>query len=118
MYIKNIQLTNFRNYDVLETEFHKNVNLILGNNAQGKTNLLEAIYITSIGRSFRTSKDSDLVCFDADFAKVKVSASKELFDTSVDITIKKDSKKSIKKDGVIIKRTSDLLDNIFILSAE
>ena len=115
MYIKNIQLTNFRNYDVLETEFHKNVNLILGNNAQGKTNLLEAIYITSIGRSFRTSKDSDLVCFDADFAKVKVSASKELFDTSVDITIKKDSKKSIKKDGVIIKRTSDLLDNIFIV---
>ena len=74
MYIKNIQLTNFRNYDILETEFHKNVNLILGNNAQGKTNLLEAVYITSIGRSFRTNKDSDLVRFDADFAKVKVSA--------------------------------------------
>ena len=80
MYIKNIQLTNFRNYDVLETEFHKNVNLILGNNAQGKTNLLEAVYITSIGRSFRTNKDSDLVRFDADFAKVKVSAEKEIFE--------------------------------------
>ena len=115
MYIKNIQLTNFRNYDVLETEFHKNVNLILGNNAQGKTNLLEAVYLTSIGRSFRTNKDSDLVRFDADFAKVKVSAEKEVFDTSVEIIVKKDSKKSIKKDGVTVKRTSDLLENIFIV---
>lgn len=115
MYIKNIQLTNFRNYDFLETEFHNNVNLILGNNAQGKTNLLEAVYITSIGRSFRTNKDSDLVRFDADFAKVKVSAEKEIFDTSVEIIVKKDSKKSIKKDGVTVKRTSDLLENIFIV---
>lgn len=115
MYIKNIQLTNFRNYDVLETEFHKNVNLILGNNAQGKTNLLEAVYISSIGRSFRTNKDSDLVRFAADFAKLKVSAEKEIYDTSVEIIIKKDSKKSIKKDGVIVKRTSDLLENIYIV---
>ena len=115
MYIKNIQLTNFRNYDFLETEFHKNVNLILGNNAQGKTNLLEAIYITSIGRSFRTNKDSDLVYFGADFAKIKVEAEKELYNTSVDIVVKKDSKKSIKKDGVTVKRTSDLLENIFIV---
>jgi len=115
MYIKSIQLTNFRNYDVLETDFHKNVNLILGNNAQGKTNLLEAVYLTSIGRSFRTNKDSDLVLFDADFAKVKVSAEKEFYDTSVEIIVKKDSKKSIKKDGVAVKRTSDLLENIFIV---
>ena len=103
MYIKNIQLTNFRNYDVLETEFHKNVNLILGNNAQGKTNLLAAVYLPSIGRSFRTNKDSDLVRFDADFAKIRVSAEKEIFDTSVELIIKKDSKKSIKKDGVTKK---------------
>jgi len=115
MYIKDIQLTNFRNYNVLETDFHKNVNLILGNNAQGKTNLLEAVYLTSIGRSFRTNKDSDLVLFDADFAKVKISAEKEIYDTSVEIIIKKDSKKSIKKDGVAVKRTSDLLENIFIV---
>ncbi len=115
MYIKNIQLTNFRNYDFLETEFHKNVNLILGNNAQGKTNLLEAVYITSIGRSFRTNKDSDLVHFDADFAKVFISAEKEVYDTTVEIIVKKDAKKYIKKDGVAVKRTSDLLENIFIV---
>lgn len=115
MYIKRIELTHFRNYDFLETEFQKNVNLILGNNAQGKTNLLEAIYITSIGRSFRTNKDSELVHFDEDFAKVRVFAEKEIYDTSVEIIIKKDSKKSIKKDGLHVKRTSDLLENIFIV---
>ena len=47
MYIKHIELTDFRNYENLQLDFHENVNLILGDNAQGKTNLLEAIYITS-----------------------------------------------------------------------
>ena len=56
MYIKDIELINFRNYDYLKKEFGRNVNLIIGSNAQGKTNPLEGIYLTSIGRSFRTSQ--------------------------------------------------------------
>ena len=113
MYIKNIQLTNFRNYDVLETEFHKNVNLILGNNAQGKTNLLEAVYISSIGRSFRTNKDSDLVRFAADFAKLKVSAEKEIYDTSVEIIIK--NLKNPSKKTVSSSREHQIFLKIYIL---
>lgn len=115
MYIKDIELTNFRNYDDLHVAFNPNVNLILGNNAQGKTNLLEGIYLTSIGRSFRTNKDSDLVKFDQSLAKVRTSAVKEVYDTSVEIIIKKDAKKAIKKDGVNIKKTSELLENILIV---
>ena len=115
MYIKDIELTNFRNYEHLHVDFNKNVNLILGNNAQGKTNLLEGIYLTSIGRSFRTSKDSDLVKFDELLAKVKTDAVKEVYDTSVEIIIQKDAKKAIKKDGVNVKRTSELLENILIV---
>jgi len=115
MYIKDIELTNFRNYDDLHVDFNPNVNLILGNNAQGKTNLLEGIYLTSIGRSFRTNKDSDLVKFNQNLEKVRTSAVKEVYDTSVEIIIKKDAKKAIKKDGVNIKRTSELLDNILIV---
>ncbi len=115
MYIKDIELTNFRNYDHLHVDFNQNVNLILGNNAQGKTNLLEGIYLTSIGRSFRTSKDSDLVKFDEGTAKVKTNAVKEVYDTSVEIIIQKDAKKAIKKDGVNVKRTSELLENILIV---
>ena len=115
MFIKDIELTNFRNYAILKTDFNQNVNLILGNNAQGKTNLLEGIYLTSIGRSFRTNKDSDLVNFQKEMARIKVNAEKAYFDTSVEITIKKDSKKSIKKDGTTIKKTSELLENILIV---
>ena len=55
MLIKKIKLQNFRNYEELELEFNDNVNLILGQNAQGKTNLLESIYVTSMGKSFRTA---------------------------------------------------------------
>lgn len=115
MYIKNIQLTNFRNYEKLQIDFNQNVNLLLGNNAQGKTNLLEGIYLISMGKSFRTNKDSDLVRFDADMALIKGEAVKEAFDTAVEIHIKRDSKKSIKKDGINIKKTSELLENILIV---
>ena len=115
MHIKHIELTDFRNYESLKLDFHQNVNLILGNNAQGKTNLLEAIYITSIGRSFRTNRDSELVRFGQQAARICVEAEKEISDTSVEITIKKDSKKSVKKDGVNIKKTSQLLENILIV---
>lgn len=115
MYIKNIELTNFRNYEHLKVDFNRNVNLLLGDNAQGKTNLLEGIYLTSIGKSFRTSKDSDLVKFEQSLARVRTEASKEAFDTAVEIHIKRDSKKAIKKDGVNIRKTSELLDNILIV---
>lgn len=115
MYVENIELINFRNYEREKIEFNKNVNLILGNNAQGKTNLIEGIYISSIGKSFRTKKDSDLVGFDKDYAKIKVKAVKEISHTSVEITIKRDSKKSVKKDGSSIRKSSDLLKNILIV---
>jgi DNA replication and repair protein RecF len=52
MYIKSLKIKDFRNYEVLDLEFDKKVNIIIGSNAQGKTNLLESIYISSLGRSF------------------------------------------------------------------
>lgn len=98
MYIKDIELHNFRNYRDLELAFHPSVNLILGNNAQGKTNLLESIYITSMGKSFRTSKDQEMILFGEEFGRVKVNAQKDYYDTSVELILSKDSKKSAKVD--------------------
>lgn len=68
MKLNRIRLENFRNYENLEAEFSPDVNLIVGDNAQGKTNLLEAIVYMGGGRSFRTQKNSELVRFGADFA--------------------------------------------------
>ncbi len=115
MYIENIELKNFRNYDNLKLEFNKNVNLILGNNAQGKTNLIEAIYMSSMGKSFRTSRDSDMIKFSTEYTHVKIFAKKEFLDTTVDISIGGPSKKVIKKDSVNIKKMSELMKNILIV---
>jgi len=115
MYIKEIELKNFRNYDDIHLEFNENVNFIIGNNAQGKTNLLEGIYLSSIGKSFRTSRDNEMIGFDKDFFKVKVKGEKELFPVDVEITLKKDLGKSIKVNGVNISKTSELLENIYIV---
>lgn len=65
MYFKEIDLTNFRNYENQRIDFHHKVNIIIGENAQGKTNLLEALYIMSLGKSFRTSKDNEMIRFGA-----------------------------------------------------
>lgn len=115
MYIKNIELHNFRNYGDLELKFHPNVNLILGNNAQGKTNLLESIYVCSMGKSFRTSKDSEMILFGEDFGRVRVEAQREYYDTSVELIFSRDSKKSAKVDGVKIKKSSQLLENLYMV---
>lgn len=115
MYIKEIELKNFRNYEDFSTDFDKNVNLVIGKNAQGKTNLIEAIYLSSIGRSFRTSHDNDLIRFGQNGAFVRVLAQKEVIDTKVEINIHSNYKKSIKKDGSLVMKTSQLLENIFIV---
>ena len=115
MFIKEIELKNFRNYDELTLSFNDKVNFIVGNNAQGKTNLLEGIYTSALGKSFRTSKDVEMIGFGSDYCKVKVTAQKDLFLTEVEIIISSERGKSIKLDGVNVNRASDLLENVYIV---
>lgn len=114
MYFKNIELTNFRNYENQLLEFHRNVNIIVGNNAQGKTNLIEGLYIMSLGKSFRTSRDSDMIKFGSDIARVKTVSCREDRDVSIEIGFAK-NKKSLKIDGIKMKKASDLLENVYIV---
>lgn len=115
MYIKSLKLKNFRNYEDLSIDFDERVNLITGQNAQGKTNLIEALYLSSMGSSFRTNHDTELVKFGEDQAYIKVTAEKEYTDTDVAVILSSNSKKFIKLDGKTIRRTSDLLNNIIIV---
>ncbi|MBK5253154.1 MAG: DNA replication/repair protein RecF [Peptostreptococcaceae bacterium] len=115
MIIKSIYLENFRNYEKLEVEFNEKVNILIGNNAQGKTNLIEAIYLSSMSKSFRTNTSSDLVSFNKEFAKVKVKVKDDDIDRNVEIRIDNNSKKIIKKNGKIIRKTSELFNNIIIV---
>ena len=72
MIVKSIYLENFRNYKAQEIKLENNINVFYGNNAQGKTNILEALYFCAFGRSFRTHKDAELICFNNENAKIVV----------------------------------------------
>ena len=113
MLITYLKLQNFRNYKNLNLEFINGINIIYGDNAQGKTNILESIFISSIGKSFRTNKDKELIMFNEQFAKIEANFSKS--DREGKIKIELNEKKDIYLNGVKIKKLSDLLGNIHIV---
>jgi DNA replication and repair protein RecF len=114
MYIKEIELKNFRNYEEIKLSFHEKVNFFVGDNAQGKTNLIEGIYISSFGRSFRPGKDNEMVKFGEKFCRAKTVAIREDDEKIVDIVIG-ENEKGIKVNGVKIKKIAELLENIFVV---
>ena len=77
MFIKNVRLENFRNYEKQEINLKENINIIYGNNAQGKTNILEAIFLCSMGKSFRAKKDKELIKFGTEKAIAEIDYQKE-----------------------------------------
>ena len=77
MYIKNIKLNNFRNYKNQEIKLEKNTNVFFGDNAQGKTNIIESIFICALGKSFRTSKEKEFIKFNEKNAKIEIEYSKK-----------------------------------------
>ena len=113
MYFKQIKLENFRNYGNQTIEFHEKLNLLLGQNAQGKTNLLESLFIMGLGKSFRTNKDSDMIAFGKDFARASCVVDGEKDETSIDILYQKEGK-IIKVDGVKLSRSIDLLEHVYL----
>lgn len=115
MFLKSIELKNFRNYDNLELDCNKNINLILGDNAQGKTNLLESIYYTSMGRSFKPVKDRDVINFGEETSIIKANAHKYDDNLEISIILRKNGDKEIKKDGVKLKKISELCDNMLVV---
>ena len=67
MYLKNIELSNFRNYENINIEFVNGTNIIYGNNGKGKTNILEAIYVSAITKSYRAQKDMEYINFNFEY---------------------------------------------------
>ena len=113
MYIKKVKLENFRNYDNLDIEFKKDFNLIYGNNAQGKTNILEAIYLSAIGKSFQTNKDNEMIKLGKEKAKVEIEY--ETKDREGKITVEIAEKKTFFINGIKQKKISDIIGKINIV---
>ena len=110
MWIKKLKLNNFRNYQTQEIEFDKNINIIYGENAQGKTNIIESIFLSSVGKSFRTNKEKELIKFNENFCNVEIDYEKSDRDGNIKIDIS--TKKNIYINKIKIKKLSELLGNI------
>lgn len=113
MYINKIKLQNFRNYNEQEINLNKSINVFYGDNAQGKTNILEAIFLCTFGKSFRTNKEKELIKLGKDNANVIIEYEKKDRDGKISISIS--DKKQILVNGIKIKKLSELLGNINIV---
>lgn len=120
MYIKNIMLVNYRNYENLQIKLNENVNVFIGDNAQGKTNILESVYYGAFAKSHRTSKDKELINWNKDKAYISLLVGKERLDKRIDINILKDGKKAIKVNGVKVNKIGELFGifNVVMFSPE
>ena len=96
MYIKSIELRNFRNYDNQLITFGPNINVLIGKNAQGKTNILEGIFMCAIGKSPRTAKDKELIKWRSSFAKVTLELVRDKSQKKIEVFIFEDQNKTIK----------------------
>lgn len=93
MYIEKLALKNYRNYDELFVEFENKVNVILGENAQGKTNVMESIYVLAMAKSHRTSNDKELIRWDQEYAKIEGRVQKQHSSLPLELVISKKGKR-------------------------
>jgi len=108
MIIESIELKNFRNYRELNLQFDKKTNILYGDNAQGKTNILEAVYLSGTTKSHKGSKDRDMIYFGEEEAHLRTFIKKGEIDYKIDIHLKKNKTKGIAVNGVPIRRASEL----------
>ena len=113
MWINKIKINNFRNYKQQEIKLEENINIFYGENAQGKTNIIEAIFLSSMGKSFRAKKDKEMINLNSENAEVEIEYQKSDRDGKIKIELRK--KKIIYQNGIKIKKLSELLGIINIV---
>jgi len=118
LFLKKLFLKNFRNYHFQEIEFPEGINIFFGENAQGKTNLLEAIYLLSLGRSYRTNRDQDLIKWQEKGFLIKGIGEREKRTLTIEVSFTLGTKKEVKVNGQEQKKLSILLGllNVVIFS--
>ena len=120
MYIKSLQLINYRNYENLSIKLCPNVNVFIGDNAQGKTNVIEAIYYCGFAKSHRTNRDKELIEWNKDRAFIRLDVHKDRLDKIIDVNILKDGKKAISINSIKISKIGELIGtfNVVMFSPE
>lgn len=109
MKFKSIELKDFRNYEELSMTFHPETNILYGDNAQGKTNILEALYLCCTTKSHKGSKDKEMIKIGQDSSHIRIGVEKSGIEHTIDMHLKKNSSKGIAIDGIPIKKSSELV---------
>jgi len=115
MIIKNLTLSHFRNYKELSVDFNEQLNIIYGNNAQGKTNILESIYVCATSKSHRTNVFKEMINMDDQEAHIQVSIKKDESDYAIDVHLKSMGKKQFAINKLPIKKMDELLEVLHVI---
>ena len=120
MVINNLALNNYRNYLSEEISFSEGINILYGDNAQGKTNILEAIYMLATTKSHRTSKDKEIINLSFDEGHIKASVNKRCINYRIDMHLRRNKSKGVAIDQVPVRKTSQLMGmvNVVLFSPE
>ena len=120
MNIRSIELKNFRNYENLEISFDEGTNILFGDNAQGKTNILEAAYMSGTTKSHKGSRDREMIRFQNDESHIKLTVRKRDVPYRIDMHLKKNKAKGVAINGIPIRRASELFGivNVVFFSPE
>ena len=109
MYIESIRLNNFRNYESLEMNFDQGTNILYGDNAQGKTNILEAVYLAGTSKSHKGSKDREMIRFENEESHIRMMVKKGGLSYKVDMHLRKNKAKGVAINGLPIRKARELL---------
>ena len=112
MYVESVALKDFRNYEVLDLDFSSGINIIYGDNAQGKTNIIESLYMCATSKSHRGSKEAEMIRFGCDQSHIRSIIKGEKDKYRIDINLRSGGKKGIAIDRIPVKRSADLFGKL------
>jgi len=120
MIIKSIEVANFRNYESMKIDFSSGTNILYGDNAQGKTNILEAIFMSATTKSHKGSKDKEIIKFGSDEAHIRTVLERDGASYRLDMHLRKNKSKGIAIDGQRVKKAADYVGllNVVFFSPE
>lgn len=115
MYVSSVELKNYRNYEYASVPFKDGINILYGDNAQGKTNILESLYLCATTRSHRGSKDKELIKFNENESHIRMMVNKKDVEHRIDMHLRRTKGKGAAIDGMMIKKSSELLGMVHMI---
>ena len=116
MIVKKLELKDFRNYENLSLDFSEGVNILYGDNAQGKTNILESIYVAATTKSQKGSKDKEMIRIGTEESHIRMYLERDKIEHKIDLHLRKGKKKSAAIDGIEIHKSSELFGLLHVIS--